>query len=462
VVVGAAAAVVAEELSNSAPDGLIAVPEPLRGDCRDGDGATMPGATRTLLCRDPRGQRATVGLFADREAVESAYQQAVRDAGVTPGEGDCGTATTGEHRYPAAGRATGRVLCHTGAAGRTSIVWTDDQGHTIIRAEAPSRDAERALREAWLGWTGAPAFPTREERDLIDLLAAADCRRAPIGLLDDHPGAIAGVECNPQGVGARTASYFRFGTVADLRSALDGQAEAAGAPTGVDCADGTAPGFLGARRYDLRSVELGTLLCHPGPQSSLVMQWSVESLLVAGRAAGADSASLSAWWRAYSGPPVARIVEAVNSQSTPPFPTAGEKELLTHIPERSRTNCLRPSGEQVRRNVGSEPVVAVVCGPTSGARIVFYYRFPDVRAMRRSYGSGRTGGADCTALPRRFAGESSYRRGRVTGRLQCGSDESGNRWLEWTTDQLAIQAFAFQGGDPAAMIDWWRHDAGPG
>ncbi|MBE1491443.1 Hsp70 family protein [Plantactinospora soyae] len=461
VLAGAGAAVIAEQLSDPPSNDLIAVPEPLREDCRGGDDATMPGAARTLLCRDRQGQQATVGLFTDREAVESAYRQAVREAGVTPGEGDCATAATGEHRYPAAGTATGRVLCYTGAAGRTSIVWTDDQGHTITRAEAASQDAGRTLREAWLAWTAAPAFPTREERDLIDLLAAVDCRRAPVGVLDDFPGALAGVECNPQGVGARTASYFRFGTVAELRSAMDGQAAAVKAPTGTDCADGTAPGFLGTRRYDLRSVELGALLCHPGPQSSLVLQWSVESLLVAGRAVGADATGLAAWWRVYSGPPVARTVEAVNGQAAPPFPTAAESELLTHIPQRSRTNCIRPSGEQIRKNVGSEPVVAIVCGPTSGARVVFYYRFPDLAAMRRSYGSGRTGGADCTKQPRSFAGESSYQRGRVSGRLRCGSDESGNRWLEWTTDELAIASFAFQGGDPAAMIDWWRHDAGP-
>jgi hypothetical protein len=103
----------------------------------------------------------------------------------------------------------------------------------------------------------------------------------------------------------------------------------------------------------------------------------------------------------------------------------------------------------------------VVCGPTSGAQIVFYYQFPTQAAMRRSYGTTRPGDDDCTRLPDNFAGEAPYRRGGVSGRLSCATGENGNRWLVWTTDQLAIQAFAFQGGDPTAMIDWWRHDAGP-
>jgi hypothetical protein len=242
---------------------------------------------------------------------------------------------------------------------------------------------------------------------------------------------------------------------------MDGLATAARAPTGVACEGGRAPGFRGTRRYDLRSAEIGVLTCRPGPQSTLVLEWSVEPLLVAGRATGADADALSAWWRGYSGPSTARIVDAVNRRSSPPFPTGPERALLDRVPARSRVNCLRPSPEQVRRNVGAAPVVVVVCGPTSGARIVFYYRFPAASAMRRSYGSGGAGGRACTTLPDGFTGEAAYRLGRATGRLRCGTNEDGSRYLEWTHDGLAVQAFAFQGGDPAAMIDWWRHDAGP-
>ncbi|MEJ3747667.1 Hsp70 family protein [Actinomycetes bacterium KLBMP 9797] len=464
VVAGAAAAVLVDQLPGSTSDASARVPEPLRAGCRDG-GTEMPTASRTLRCRSPQGPDVVVGLFADQTAVDTAYQQAVRESGAARSEGDCtttalGETTTalGEHRYPGAGAARGRVLCR-GASGRASIVWTDDQADTVARAEVPAGDAI-ALRAAWLAWTSSPAFPTTEERALVDQLAATGCRRADIADLDDHPGATAGVRCEPQGTGARTVSYFRFGTVAALRAALDGLSAAVTAPTGVACEDGKAPGFLGSRRYDLRSAEVGVLLCHPGPQSTLVLRWSAEPLLLAGHATGVDAAELSVWWRVYSGPPVTRLVEAINAQSTPPFPTAPETALLDHVPPRSRKDCLRPSGEQVRTNVGTEPVVAVVCGPTSGARIVFYYQFPDRTAMRRSYGTGDAGEA-CTTLPRAFAGESRYQRGGHSGWLRCGTSESGNRWLEWTSEELAIQAFAFHGGDPTAMIDWWRHDAGP-
>jgi hypothetical protein len=460
VVLGALAAVGGDQLVRSAtPDAFPAVPEPLRADCRD-DESAMRGATRTLRCRDARGRPASVGLFADRAAVESAYEQAVREAGVTRGEGDCATDPVGEHRYPATGPAAGRVLCVTDGTGTTRLVWTDDRTHTLTRIEASGPDAGRALRESWFAWTAAPAFPTAEERSLVDLLGATDCRRVGIAELDDFPGAVAGVSCKPQGVGARTVSYYRFGALADLQAAMDAHAAAAEAPTGVVCDDDT-PGFLGSRRYDLRSVEVGVVLCRPGEQSTLVMEWSAEALLVAGRAVGTDAAGLSAWWRVYSGPPIAQTVRAINAGSTPPFPTAEEAALLEHIPQRSRVNCLRPSAEQVWRNVGSEPVVAVGCGPTSGARVVFYYQFPDAAAMRRSYGTHPASDKKCTALPRPFRGEAPYRRGRMSGWLRCGTDDAGNRWLEWTTDQVAIRAFAFQGGDPAAMIDWWRHDAGP-
>ncbi|MCW6008660.1 Hsp70 family protein [Micromonospora sp. CPCC 205371] len=458
VVAGAAAAVVASQLPGSTSDGLSRVPPALRDGCRDG--GALAGATRTLTCKGEKGPEVTVGLFADQAAVDDAYQRAVREAGATASEGDCGTASSGEHRYPATGPAAGRVVCGTGVDGDASLVWTDERARIVSSTKADAADAA-ALRAAWLSWTGAPAFPTTEERELVDVLAASGCARANVADLDDFPGATAGVRCDPQGTGATNVLYFRFGELTALQSTMDAHAAAAKAPTGVACEDGDAAGFLGSRRYDLRSVELGALMCHPGPRSTLVMQWSVEPLLLVGRVTGTDAESLAAWWRLDSGPPVTKVVEAVNARATPAFPTVEEKALLARVPKRSQVDCLRPSREQVRSNVGTEPVVAVVCGPTSGAQIVFYYQFQSQAAMRRSYGTTNLGDDDCTKLPENFEGESPYQRGGVSGRLRCATGENGNRWLVWTSDQSAIQAFAFRGGDPTAMIDWWRHDAGP-
>ena len=433
-------------------DDLARIPQQLRGDCRR-------DADASLLCQTPTGD-AVVTLLADRAAVGAAYDLAVREAGATRSEGDCASDSLGEHRYPDAGPARGRLLCFQDG-GTATLVWTDDETATLSRAEVSTKDLE-ALRGAWRSWTGSPAYPTADESDLAGLVRLADCQRAGIADLDDLAGAEAGVRCRPERAGASTVSYFRFPSLPSLRAAMDASARATGAVAGVNCDDGEAKEFRGTRRFDLRSAEIGVLSCHPGPQSTLVMEWSVEALLVAGRAVGTDAGALAAWWRGYFGPPVERIVEAVNSTSSPPFPTGPERELLARVPAASRANCLRPSAEQKRTNVGEEQVVAVVCGPTSGARIVFYYRFADAAAMRRSYGSGQSGGQDCTTLPEGFAGESTYRRGGATGRLRCGTTESGSRYLEWTDERSAIQVFAFQGGDPFAMIDWWRHDAGPG
>src|SRR5207248_1599875 len=111
------------------------------------------------------------------------------------------------------------------------------------------------------------------------------------------------------------------------------------------------------------------------------------------------------------------------------------------------------SDQQVKVNVGNPPVVAVVCGPTSGAAVVFYYQFADGAAMRASYGPTEPQGDDCTGEPSGFHGEHSYSRGGGTGRLRCDTDNTGERSLSWTDDRLSIEGMAFQAGDPAAAID---------
>jgi hypothetical protein len=434
------------------------IPEMLRAACHSGVAADVPGAATALRCPGPAGDP-VVGLFANRAAVDTAYDQAVQEARATAGDGDCTATARGEHRYPATGPARGRVLCYE-QGGTATFVWTDDDATTLSRAQSSTADAA-ALREAWLAWTGPPAFPTEGESDLSELVGLPDCLRAGIADLDDFAGAVAGVACRPTAAGASAVSYYRFESLEALRGAMDARTEETGVPSGVECQDGKAKDFRGTRRYDLRSADIGVLTCYEGPQSTLVVEWSVEALLLAGRAVGTEAAALAGWWRGYSGPPTERVVAAVNATSSPPFPTGPERALLDRVPKPSRKNCLRPSPEQKRTNVGEEQVVAVVCGPTSGARIVFYYQFADRQALRRSYGTESSTEEACTALPDGFGAETSYRRGGFTGRLRCGESGNGNRWLEWTTDQLLVQAFAFQGGDPYAMIDWWRHDAGP-
>ena len=307
----------------------------------------------------------------------------------------------------------------------------------------------------------APAFPTAAERSLVTLIGDSGCHRAAA---DAMRGVLAAVSCTPPGTGATDETYYQFDSLTHLRTAFDHDSTTARAPNGVDCSEGKAPGFLGNRRYDLRSVDLGGLQCHPGPNSGLVMEWSVEPLRVLGRATGTDAAALAGWWRAYYGPPTSAIVAAVNREASPPFPTPRESALLAHIPPTSRDNCVRPSDSQVKLNVGDRPVIGVVCGPTSGAAIVFYYQFRSVAAMNASYGVPQLGGTDCTTETTDkdgFDGEHAYSRGGESGRLECATDNTGERSMTWTDNRLAIEGLAFQGGDPAAMIDWWLNDAGP-
>ncbi len=200
------------------------------------------------------------------------------------------------------------------------------------------------------------------------------------------------------------------------------------------------------------------LLCRPAVGGDLVMEWSVEALLVAGRATGNDAAELADWWRADRGPPIATVVDAVNHLAV--FPNAGERALLAHIPVRSRQLCMRASGEFRSEHVGTEPISAGVVCYTTGPPIVFYYQFVDRAQMRENYERSDDPPGSCTASPTSDTGESSYARGGSTGRLRC-ENRSGYLARTWTDERLLIQAFAFQGRDARAMSDWWEHDAGP-
>lgn len=453
------ALVVALRSVRAGPDVRAAVPEPLRADCQEADDPDRD-AVATLSCR-AAGFVVQVRAFADPAGVDRAYGRAVDAAGVTRGSGDCGTDPNAEHRYPSVGRPHGRVVCARGD-GPATLVWTDATAKTIFRAEvAPDRAAE--LYQAWTRWTGAPAFPTSEEAELMRVVAEDDCQRPPAGTLDRYGPMLAAVECAPEYAGARSISYYRYGSLADLQQTFDAHASAANAPTGVYCGDGKAEGFLGNRRYDLRSVEVGGLLCHPEPQSTLAIEWSVEPLLLLGRAVGTDPEDLAEWWSDHHGPPASVLTAAVNAQADPPFPSEDEQRLLAQVPEPSRINCMRPSAEQVRQNVpGRTPVAAVVCGPTSGARIVFYYQFADAATMRANYrGGGLPDWPDCSATVPGFKGEGSYARGGTRGRLLCHHSEGAGHYLVWTDERRLIQGFAFQGWNAEALYDWWQHDAGP-
>ncbi|HEX2131546.1 MAG TPA: serine/threonine-protein kinase [Actinophytocola sp.] len=438
----------------SGPD-LLRVPAALVGDCADDAG--LPGAEYGLLCRDGE-QVVRYSMFADRAEVDDAYAAALAESGIPRGSGDCTRSAGAEHRYPGAGPQTGRVVCYS-SAGTTTLVWTDDERRTVARAEARA-SGDTALTEAWARWVGIPAFPTEAEQALIDLVRKPDCRRAEAGTLDSFRDLTAAIECDANSRLATAVGYYRFADLDALRRTYDGHVREVNPPAGPPCYD-NPPGFLGDRRYHLRSVDVGEMLCYPGERGTPTLEWTVEPLLTLARATGPDPAELAEWWNRTLGIPPERVVAAVNERAEPPFPTAEERALLAHVPPASRTLCLRPSPEQVRDDAGDAATAAVACGPTAGAGAVYYYQFADVAAMNASYaGDLDVSGPDCTTVPRGFTGDAPYARAGATGRLGC-EQRDGRPFLSWTHERLRIAVFAYRGASPELLLEWWRTEAGP-
>src|ERR1044072_6376807 len=250
-----------------------------------------------------------------------------------------------------------------------------------------------------------------------------------------------------------------------MRATYRGHVEETNPPGGVLCVDDPA-GFVGNRRYDLRSVDLGEMLCYPGTRGTPTLEWTVEPLLLMARATGADARELTEWWRRGVPVPLGRVAAAVNKKADPAFPDADERALLAHVPKADQVNCMRPADGQVRDNVGKADVTAdvtaaVTCGPTEGAAAVFYYQFADLAAMNAAYaGNLDTSGPDCARTPKPFVGDGPYRQRGDSGRLGCATS-GGGPYLAWTSDKHRIATFAFQGWNPDALVEWWRA-AGPG
>jgi hypothetical protein len=450
--------VVATTGGDSSASPIFRVPPSLRGDC-DSTGVSPSGAEETLLCHD--GDREVrFSLFADRSTMDNAYGDVVRDSGVARDTGDCTVATGAEHRYPNGGDQVGRVLCYTGDS-TTSLVWTDDRQRTV--AESDTREADdQNLAEAWTGWVGIPSFPTDGERSLIDLVELSRCERAQAGALATFRDLVAAIDCDPVSTNATAVSYYRFSTVDALRRTYDQHVDSANAPAGVECTDGAAmpKDFLGNRSFDLRSVDLGSKLCYLGDRGTPVLEWTIEPLSLMIRATGTTPADLVEWYHQTYGIPLAKVVAATNSTAKPPFPTSAESALLAHVPANTRNNCLRPPPNQVKDNFSTASTAAVVCGPSPGARVIFYYQFADVPAMNQAYVRGRTvSGGDCLASPPNFSADAPYARGGDTGRLGCGS--AGGLNLAWTSERHAILTYAFQGYDQQELLAWWQNGAGP-
>jgi hypothetical protein len=144
----------------------------------------------------------------------------------------------------------------------------------------------------------------------------------------------------------------------------------------------------------------------------------------------------------------------------PRFPTSAESDLLNHIPEATRKNCMRPSTDYVKIHKAGARTAGVVCGPSPGAAIIFYYQFPNADTMNAAYlAQQQVSGGNCLANPPHFAADAPYERGGDTGRLSCGTANSP--YLAWTSNKFTIMALAFQAWDQADLLTWWQNGAGP-
>ncbi|MGH3940564.1 MAG: hypothetical protein ACRDTG_18385, partial [Pseudonocardiaceae bacterium] len=401
-----------------------------------------------------------ISLFDTEPTMDKAYGEILRQAGISRGSGDCAITTGAEHRYSGNGAQLGRALCYR-KDGNAFLVWTNDEERTV--ADARRRDGNDVeLYRFWASLVGVPFTLTPDEQKLHDIAQETDCRRAPAGSLDRFPGVVAAVECEAGDSGANMVSFYRFADLDALQRSYRAQVRDAHANAGA-CVDGEAPDFLGEESWNIRDVDLGRILCYPRQRGELVMEWTVEPLLLLVRAVGTDPKALSDWWKEDSGPSSDVIVQAVNAQARPPFPNPAEQELLEHIPVPSRVNCMRLSKERVSEDVSGEPVAAVVCGTKNdGPDQVRYYQFPDSASMTASYGDEASPGPDCNSEPPDFTGEAEYsRNGTVTGRLACATNDAGFPYLVWTHDRLNILALAFKDEDPAPLLTWWHAEAGP-
>ena len=457
-VVAAATVVVLNSVGDdSAESPIFRVPSPLRGDCDTTD-RSLPGAEETLLCQDGDRQ-VRFSLFADQATMDDAYGDVVRQSGVPQDTGDCTVATGAEHRYPNGGDQVGRVLCYT-EGGSTNLVWTADGSRTVAEADAREAD-DQALAQDWTRWVGIPAFPTDDEKSLVDLVELSRCERAQAGSLATYRDLVAAIDCDPIEYGVPSVSYYRFSNLDAMRRTYDQHVDRENPPSVLCADDPLPPSFLGNRSYDLRSIDLGSMLCYTDARNQPVLEWTVEPLLVMVRATGTTPQLLVDWRDRTYGIPLEKVVAAANKKAQPAFPTTDEAALLAHIPETSRNNCMRPPEAQLKLNAATASTAAVVCGPSPGASIIFYYQFRDASSMNAAYLAQpkEASGGDCAANPPNFIADAPYQRGGDAGMLSCSS--TNNLHLIWTSNKLNILAFAFQAWDQQDLMAWWQNGAGP-
>ncbi len=336
-------------------------------------------------------------------------------------------------------------------------------------------------------------FPNAAERELIG--------QAPVAFREtcvrNEIAGAASVRCTSD-QGAHEIVLTRFASQRAAEDAYNRQASRAGISRDTDDCGNS---YRAEHAYEGERGVTGRVLCHRDNGSS-VIAWVSDGeklTLLSATRPDADHAQLYKWWvelverRLLPGSQETPALQAapVPQAAPPPAPgphppqaapasppqplpvpqaapppqpqapafTPQQEELIAHVPASFRSTC-RPSDDDIR---GAIAVVA--CGPTSGAGLVKYVQFTDLRSMYRLYLRRAMlvrppDGPTCDSVPPDFHAESRYQAdGRGSGRHLCFTNDDGKPQTEWTNEDLLIYAAA-EGSDASALIAWWRA-AGP-
>jgi hypothetical protein len=250
----------------------------------------------------------TYHRFADREALQRAYDADVARVGAPAGVYCPDAGRPGEDGYEFRGVPFGRVLCGTDGSTAT-VSWTNEPLLVMGRASGPDLGA---LGQWWKTFGGparqpaidalngqlAPPFPTAEERQLMQQVPTASrvrCTRPATDALRDHVGTatVVGVTCGTTS-GPDEAYYYRFTDAGAL-------AAAAGSPDGPDCT-AVPPGAFGSARYTRPDGSTGVLGCGTNDAGFAFVVWSDDQSSILGVAFDRDAGVLRQWWQSAAGP----------------------------------------------------------------------------------------------------------------------------------------------------------------
>ena len=241
-----------------------------------------------LRCAGP-GAPATIdfSLHASVEARDDAFDflAAVVDAPDQPGE--CALGRLGRHDYVGV-EQLGQLACHR-AAGRTHLLWTSDAGPLLAVASGDGGYAEHYAWWADLVDRTDAAFPTGEERSLLDRLPDSlldDCDRDPD--LSLTAGGDLAVTCHPEQSPAGEVSWIRF----PGEEAIDGW-WAARREQQPEVDDACAPDD-----YELGG-STGRVLCQRDPAGRALVAWARDDDHVGSVALGDDGVAVTdllTWW----------------------------------------------------------------------------------------------------------------------------------------------------------------------